>query len=66
MSFYCKPLTLRIIAKECQNNKTNIFYCFIDFKKSFDTMPKNNLGKILKHLKVSFQCEFSIVGLRLY
>jgi len=28
-------ITLRIITEECDNNKTNLLCCFIDFKKIF-------------------------------
>ena len=38
-------LTLRIIAEECRNNKSNLFCCFVDFRKAFDTVPRNNLWK---------------------
>ena len=36
-------LTLRIIAKEFHNNKFDLFYCFVYFRKAFDTVPRNNL-----------------------
>ena len=35
--------TLRIIAEECCNNKSDMFCCFVDFIKAFDTMARNNL-----------------------
>ena len=36
-------ITLRIFAMECRNNKYGIFCCFVDFRKSFDTVPRDNL-----------------------
>lgn len=41
-------VTLRIIAKECQNSKINLFYCFLDFRKKIDTTPWDKLCKILE------------------
>jgi hypothetical protein len=45
-------ITLRIIAEECHNNKTNLLCCFIDFRKAFDTVPRTNLWNRLEELKV--------------
>ena len=33
-------ITLKIIAEECHNNKSNLFCCFVDFRKDFDMVPK--------------------------
>jgi hypothetical protein len=41
----------RIIA-ECRNNKTNLFCCFVDFRKAFDIVPKTNLWNMLEEPKV--------------
>ena len=57
-------VTLRIIAKECCNNKSDIFCCFVDFRKAFDTVPINNLWNRLEELKVHF--ELRVVAIRLY
>ena len=32
-------VTLRIIVNECRNDKFNLFCCFMDFRKAFDTVP---------------------------
>ena len=32
-------ITLKIITEEYHNNKYDIFYCFVYFRKYFDTMP---------------------------
>jgi hypothetical protein len=57
-------VTLRIIAEECHNNKTNLLCCFIDFRKYFDTVPRTNLWNRLEELKVPF--ELRVVVVRLY
>ena len=36
-------VTLGIITEECRNNKSDLFCCFVDFRKSFDTIPRNNM-----------------------
>jgi hypothetical protein len=33
-------VTFRIIAEEFHNTKTNLFCCFVDFRKSFDMVPR--------------------------
>jgi hypothetical protein len=57
-------VTLRIIAEECHNNKTNLLCCFIDFRKYFDTVPRTNLWDRLEEIKVPF--ELRVVAIRLY
>ena len=56
-------ITLRIISKESCNNKSNLFCCFVDFRKDFDTMPRNNLWNRLEELKVSFELRTSAIRL---
>ena len=46
---------LRIIVEECRNDKSNLFYCFVDFRKAFDTVPRNNLWNRLEELNVPFK-----------
>jgi hypothetical protein len=55
---------LNIIAKEFCNNKTNLQYCFVGFRKDFDMVCRRNLWNILEELKVPL--ELSNVVLRLY
>jgi hypothetical protein len=57
-------VTLRIIAKECHNNKTNLLCCFVDFRKYFDIVPRTNLWNRLEEIKVPF--ELRVVVVRLY
>ena len=48
----------------CCNNKLNILSCFVEFKKDFYIVPRNNLLKILKELKVYF--ELRAIAINLY
>ena len=56
-------LTLRIIVEECRNNKPNIFCCFVDFRKAFDTLPRNSMWNTLEELKVNFELRYSTIKL---
>jgi hypothetical protein len=53
-----------IIVEECCNDKTNLLCCFVDFRKSFDTMPETSLWNRLEKIKVPF--ELRVVAVRLY
>lgn len=57
-------VTFRIIVDECRNDKSNLFYCFVDFRKTFDTVLRNNLWNRLEELKVPF--ELRAASIRLY
>jgi hypothetical protein len=57
-------VTLRIIAEELCNTKTNILCCFINFIKYFNTIPRKNLSDRLEERKVPF--ELRVVAIRLY
>jgi hypothetical protein len=48
-------VTFRIIAEEFHNTKTNIFCCFVDFRKSFDMVPRKNLWNRLEEIKVPLE-----------
>ena len=50
--------------EECRNDKSNLFCCFVDFRKDFDTVPRNNLWNRLEELKVPF--ELRATAIRLY
>ena len=55
---------LMIIVEECHNDKSNLFCFFVDFRKVFDVVPRNNLWNRLEELKVSF--ELRAAAIRLY
>ena len=57
-------ITLRIIMEECHNDKSNLFCCFVEFRKDFYTVPRNNLWNILEELKVPLKLR--AVAIRLY
>jgi len=57
-------VTLRIIVEECRNDKSNLFCCFVDFRKAFDMVPRNNLWNKLEELKVPV--ELRAATIRLY
>ena len=48
-------VTLRFIAVECRNNKFDLFCCFVDFRKAFDIVPRNNPWNRLEELKIHFE-----------
>ena len=57
-------VTLRIIVEECCNDKYNLFCFFVEFRKAFDTVPRNKLWNRLEELKLPF--ELRVVAIRLY
>jgi hypothetical protein len=54
---------LKIIVKECHNNKTNILCCFLDFRKTFDIVPRTNLWNILEEIKIPFELRAIVISL---
>jgi hypothetical protein len=57
-------VTFRIITKEFRNTKTNIFCCFVDFRKAFDMVPRKKIWNRLEEIKVSL--ELRVVAIRIY
>ena len=57
-------VTLRTIVEDCCDDKSNLFCFFVDFRKSFDTVPRNKLWNRLEELKVPF--ELRVASIRLY
>jgi hypothetical protein len=57
-------VTVRIIAKEYCNNKTNILCCFVDFRKACDIIPITNLWNRLEELK--FPSKLKATAIRLH
>ena len=56
-------VTVRIIADEYRNNKSDIFCCFVDFRKAFDTVPRNNPWNRLEDIKVPFELRDAMIRL---
>jgi hypothetical protein len=54
----------RIIAEECRNDKTNLLFCFVNFRKYFDIVPRTSLSNKLEYFKVHFKLR--VVVVRLY
>jgi hypothetical protein len=48
-------VTFKIIAEEFRNTKTNLFCCFVDFRKYFDMVPRKNLWNRLEEIKVPLE-----------
>lgn len=50
-------VTLKIVAKECwkKGKKKNNIFCFFDFRRFFERVPRNNLCNILEDLEVPFE-----------
>jgi hypothetical protein len=57
-------VTFMIIAEEFCNTKTNIFCCFVDFRKSFDIVPKKSLWNRLEEIKVPLALR--AIAIRMY
>jgi hypothetical protein len=55
---------IRIITEKYHNNKTNLIFCFNDFRKYFDNVPRTNLWNGLEELKVPSRMR--VVAVRLY
>jgi hypothetical protein len=56
--------SFRIIAEEFRNSKTNLFFCFVYFRKAFDMVPRKNLWNRLEEIKVPL--ELNIATIRMY
>jgi hypothetical protein len=54
-------LTFRIIVEELCNTKTNLFCCFVDFRKSFDMVPRKKLWNRLEEIKVPLKLSVAII-----
>jgi hypothetical protein len=53
--------TFRITAEEFRNTKTNIFCCFVDFRKAFDMVPRKNLWNRLEEIKMSLELRVVVI-----
>jgi hypothetical protein len=52
-------VTFRIIAENFCNTKTNLFCCFVEFRKSFDMVLRKNLWNRLEEIKVPLELRAS-------
>jgi hypothetical protein len=57
-------VTFRVIGEEFCNTKTNILCCFLEFRKSFDMVPRKNLWNRVGRDKLPL--ELRVVAMRMY
>ena len=57
-------VTFRIITEEFCNTKTNLFCCFVDFRKDFEMVPRKNLWNRLEEIKVPL--ELKVAAIKMY
>ncbi len=50
--------------EECRNNKSDLFYCFVDFRRAFDIFPRTKIWKRLEEIMIPL--ELMVVVTRLY
>jgi hypothetical protein len=55
-------VTFRIIVEEFRNTKTNLFFCFVAFRKYFDMVPRKNLWN--KEIKMPL--DLRVAAIRMY
>ena len=48
----CQHLLICLIIKKAREFQKNIYFCFIDYAKSFDCVDQNKLWKILKDMGI--------------
>ena len=46
-------LTLRAVIEEAHHRSTNVYCCFVDFHKAFDSVPEVALFQRLKDIGIS-------------
>jgi len=57
-------ITLRHIVEKVWEDKEEVFYCFVDFKKAFDTVPRDKLWRRMEELEIPVH--YRVVVHRLY
>jgi hypothetical protein len=57
-------LPLGSLHRSSHDTKTNIFCCFVDFRKAFDMVPRKNLWNRLEEIKVPL--ELRATAIRMY
>ncbi|XP_059064423.1 uncharacterized protein LOC131856598 [Cryptomeria japonica] len=56
-------MTLRHLIEKIWEEKEEIFYCFVDFKKAFDTVPRVKLWKRMEDLGIPIHLRVVVHGL---
>ncbi|RYA37888.1 reverse transcriptase domain-containing protein, partial [Enterobacter cloacae complex sp. 2DZ2F2B] len=57
-------VTLRVLMEESRFKGKRLYCCFVDFKKAFDMIPRNNLWRRMEELQVP--SEFMLAVSRIY
>ena len=57
-------ITFRRIIEKVWGDKEEVFCCFVDFKKAFDTVPRDNLWRRMEELEIPLH--YRVVVRRLY
>ena len=58
-----KIANIHCIIEKSRKSQKNIWFCFIDYAKPFDSMDHNKLLKILKEMGIPDQLTFLLQGL---
>jgi hypothetical protein len=45
--------TLHVVMEEAQHHSSKVYYCFVDFQKAFDSIPREALLQRLKDIGIS-------------
>ena len=53
-------VTLRVLMEESRLKGKKLYCCFVDFKKAFDMVPRNNLWKRMEELQVPIEFMYAI------
>ena len=56
-------ITLRHIIEKVSGDKEEVLCCFVDFKKAFDTIPRDKLWRRMEELEI---LHYRVVVHRLY
>ena len=56
-------VTLRVLMEESRLAGKGLYCCFVDFKKAFDTVPRDNLWKRMEELQVPLEYMHAVARL---